>query len=212
MAIKTSATTKNIDKVIQRAREKYSEVMASEHIGVDIKINGVVSKGQVEDNQRRTSLKEQQTKTMTCMLDTPVKRGYLIEMKADLDDEDYSIKGIVASIPTRTPVDWYFYALMFNTTVERRRNKIIYEPNGDIREVVPEVVDTIPAFVQRVGMRERQIDMGIDRDSVNQIITTTDCNIKKNDILYIGTDSYKITDIEELEKDIFSAFMTYYRE
>ena len=37
-------------------------------------------------------------------------------------------------------------------------------------------------------------------------------DIKKGDILYIGEDSYKITDIEELEKDIFSAYMTYYRE
>ena len=123
MATKVTSMTKNIDKVIQRAREKYSEVMASEHIGVDIKIDGVLTKGQVEDNQRRTSLKEQQTKTMTCMLDVPVKRGSLIEMKINSSDTGYSLKGLVASIPTRTPVDWYFYALMFNTVVERRRNK-----------------------------------------------------------------------------------------
>lgn len=212
MAIRSSSMTKNIDKVIQRAREKYSEVMASEHIGVDIKIDGILTKGQVEDNQRRTNLKEQQTKTMTCMLDCHVKRGSLIEMKIDDNDTDYSLKGLVASIPTKTPVDYYFYALMFNTVVERRRNKIIYEPNGDIKDVITEISDVIPAFVQRIGMRERQVDMGIDRDSVNEIITTINWDIKKGDILYIGHDSYVIDTVEELEKDIFSAYMTYYRE
>lgn len=208
----TSSLTKNIDKVVTKAREKYTEIMQSPHIGIDIRIDGMLTKGQMEDNQNRATLKEQQTKTMTCMLDVPVKRGSLVEMKNGDNDEGYSLKGIVASYPTKTPVDWFFYTLMFNTVVTRSRYKTIYAPNGDILEEQEIIREEIPAFVQRIGMRERQVDMGIDRDSVNEIITTNNWDIQKNDILYIGTDRYKITDIEELDKEIFGAYMTYYRE
>lgn len=203
---------RNIDKVVNKAREKYTDIMQSPHIGIDIKVDGQLTKGQSEDNQRRTTIKEQQTKTMTCMLDVEIHRGSLIEMKLNDKDENYSLKGIVASYPSRTPVDWFFYTLIFNTIVERHRNKIIYKPNGDIDDTIPEIIDKIPAFVQRIGMRERQVDMGIDRDSVNEIITTNDWDIQKGDILHIGKDKYKVTDIKELDKEIFNAYMTYYRE
>ena len=33
-----------------------------------------------------------------------------------------------------------------------------------------------------------------------------------DDILYIGPDRYKITDLEELDNDMISGYMTYYRD
>lgn len=202
----------NIDKVVRRARERYSDLMQSSYVGKNMRIDGVGTKGQVQDNKRSVTIKEAQTKICTCMLDVKVHRGSLVEIQPDEDIEGYSLKGVCNSIPNKTPVDFYFSVLLFNTTVIRRRYKPTYSPDGDVIEDATVIEDEIPCFVQRVGIRERQVDMGIDRDSVNEIITTIDWDIQKDDILYVGTDKYRITDIEELDKDIFSAYMTYYRE
>lgn len=126
--------------------------------------------------------------------------------------DEYTNKGIVTSNPNRTPVDYYFSVLFFNTTAQRRRNGYVYNEDGDIVDNQSNIIQDIPCYVERIGTRERQVDVGIDRNSVNKIITLSSFDIKKNDILYIGSDTYKITDIEELEKDFFSAYMTYYRE
>lgn len=126
--------------------------------------------------------------------------------------DEYPNKGIVTSNPDRTPVDYYFSVLFFNTTAQRRRNGYIYNEDGDIIDNQSNIIQDIPCYVERIGTRERQVDVGIDRNSVNKIITLSSFDIKKNDILNIGSDTYKITDIEELEKDFFSAYMTYYRE
>lgn len=207
-----SSTINVIDKVVKQARGMYDGYMESHYVSVDVRIDGIKTKGQCKDNERTTNIKEEHTKMVTCMLDVPVHRGSLVEMQADDLDTEYTRKGIVISVPNKTPVDFYFYTLLFNTTAERHRSQLTYNQDGDLVGNTPIVIDNIDCFVQRVGMRERQIDAGIDRNSVNQIITTNNWDIKKDDLLFIGSDRYKITDIEELDKEIFSAYMTYYRE
>lgn len=207
-----SSTINVIDKVVKQARGMYDGYMESHYVSVDVRIDGIQTKGQCKGNERTTNIKEEHTKMVTCMLDVPVHRGSLVEMQADDFDTEYSRKGIVISVPNKTPVDFYFYTLLFNTTAERHRSQLTYNQDGDLVGNNPIVIDNIDCFVQRVGMRERQIDAGIDRNSVNQIITTNNWDIKKDDLLFIGSDRYKITDIEELDKEIFSAYMTYYRE
>ena len=176
-----------------------------------MRIDGKETRGQIEENTRKATTKEEQTRTATCMLDVNVHRGSYIEIQGDINDTDYSQKGIVLTIPQRTPVDYYFTALIFNTTAVRHRSQLIYDEDGYVVSDNPLIMDEIECFVQRIGVRERQVDAGIDRDSVNEIITTKNWDLKKNDILYIGSDSYKITDIKELDKDIFYGYMTYYR-
>ena len=61
-------------------------------------------------------------------------------------------------------------------------------------------------------MRQRQIDVGIDSNAVNQIITSKIWDIQRNDILHIGSERYKITDLRELDKEICEGYMTFYRE
>ncbi len=207
-----NSTINVIDKVVKQARGMYDGYMESHYVSVDVRIDGIQTKGQCKDNERTTNIKEEHTKMVTCMLDVPVHRGSLVEMQADDLDTEYTRKGIVISVPNKTPVDFYFYTLLFNTTAERHRSQLTYNQDGDLVGNNPIVIDNIDCFVQRVGMRERQIDAGIDRNSVNQIITTNNWDIKKDDLLFIGSDRYKITDIEELDKEIFSAYMTYYRE
>lgn len=207
-----NSTINVIDKVVKQARTMYDGYMESHYVSVDVRIDGIQTKGQCKDNERTTNIKEEHTKMVTCMLDVPVHRGSLVEMQADDLDTEYTRKGIVISVPNKTPVDFYFYTLLFNTTAERHRSQLTYNQDGDLVANNPIVIDNIDCFVQRVGMRERQIDAGIDRNSVNQIITTNNWDIKKDDLLFIGSDRYKITDIEELDKEIFSAYMTYYRE
>ncbi len=207
-----NSTINVIDKVVKQARGMYDGYMESHYVSVDVRIDGIQTKGQCKDNERTTNIKEEHTKMVTCMLDVPVHRGSLVEMQADDLDTEYTRKGIVISVPNKTPVDFYFYTLLFNTTAERHRSQLTYNQDGDLVANNPIVIDNIDCFVQRVGMRERQIDAGIDRNSVNQIITTNNWDIKKDDLLFIGSDRYKITDIEELDKEIFSAYMTYYRE
>ncbi|WP_133965102.1 hypothetical protein [Eubacterium limosum] len=207
-----SSTINVIDKVVKQARGMYDGYMESHYVSVDVRIDGIKTKGQCKDNERTTNIKEEHTKMVTCMLDVPVHRGSLVEMQADDLDTEYTRKGIVISVPNKTPVDFYFYTLLFNTTAKRHRSQLTYNQDGDLVGNNPIVIDNIDCFVQRVGMRERQIDAGIDRNSVNQIITTNNWDIKKDDLLFIGSDRYKITDIEELDKEIFSAYMTYYRE
>lgn len=207
-----NTTIRVIDKVIEQARVRYGELMQSEYISVGLRIDGAITRGQTQDNDRMTNIKEENTKQMTCMLDVDVKRGSYVEMQIDSTDVDYSKKGIVISVPIKTPVDYLFSTLLFNTTVELRRNQILYNADGDIIDNAPIIVKDIGCFVQRVSMRERQIDAGIDRNSVNQIITVKKWDIQKDDILFIGPDRYKITDLEELDNEIISGYMTYYRD
>ena len=126
-------------------------------------------------------------------------------------DDDYSLKGIVTTIPSQTPVDYYFYTLFFNTVVNRVRNEKIFDEDGNIVDNNPVIIDNIDCFVQRVGMRERSVDAGIDRNSVNQLITIKKWDIKVDDILTVGSDRYIVTDIEELDSDMLNVYMTYYR-
>lgn len=207
-----NTTIRVIDKVIEQARVRYGELMQSEYISVGLRIDGYVTRGQTQDNDRITNIKEENTKQMTCMLDVPVKRGSYVELQTGTTDVEYSKKGIVVSVPIKTPVDYLFSTLLFNTKVEIRRDQNLYDSDGDIIDNSPIITKDIGCFVQRVSMRERQIDAGIDRNSVNQIITVSSWDIRKDDILYIGEDRYKITDIEELDNDIFSGYMTYYRD
>lgn len=207
-----SAAIKVIDNVVLQAQERYKDYIKSKYIAVNLKIDGKKTRGQCKDNTNSRTIKEENTKMMTCMLDCPVHRGSLVEMQANRDDKGYSMIGIVTSVPNQTPVDYYYQTLFFNTRVDRYRRETVYDDDGDVVSDKPIVVKDIPCFVERIGMRERQIDAGIDRNSVNELITTKDVDLDIDDVLFIGNDHYIITDIEELDRDILTAYMTYYRE
>lgn len=207
-----SAAIKVIDNVVLQAQERYKEYIKSKYIAVNLKIDGKKTRGQCKDNTKSRTIKEENTKMMTCMLDCPVHRGSLVEMQANREDKDYSVIGIVISVPNQTPVDYYYQTLFFNTRVDRYRRETVYDDDGDVVSDKPIIVKDIPCFVERIGMRERQIDAGIDRNSVNELITTKDVDLDIDDVLFIGNDHYIITDIEELDRDILTAYMTYYRE
>lgn len=206
-----SSMVNSINKVVEKARIKYEDLMQSQYVSKEIRIDGVISKGQLEDSSRYTDDKSQRLKKMTCMLDVPVKRGSFVEIKQNPDDTTYTLLGVVYDEPNITPVDYYFTALLFNTVATRHRSQLIYDEDGYVVSDNPLIEDKINCFVQRIGVRERQVDAGIDRDSVNELITTKNWDLKKNDILYIGSDSYKITDVKELDEDLFYGYMTYYR-
>lgn len=205
-----SSITNSIDKVVLNAREKYEELMQSQYVSVEMRIDGVETRGQLEENVRKDTTKEQYTRTCTCMLDVNVKRGSTIEIKP-VGETEYTQQGIVLTIPSRTPVDYCYTALLFNTKVKRYRKQLLYSPEGYVIGDKPLIEDEIPSFVQRIGMRERQINAGIDSNSVNEIITSKKWDIKLDDILYIGDDSYIVTDIRELDEELFYGTMTYYR-
>lgn len=207
-----SAAIKVIDNVVLQAQERYKDYIKSKYIAVNLKIDGKKTRGQCKDNTDSRTIKEENTKMMTCMLDCPIHRGSLVEMQANRDDKGYSLTGIVTSVPNQTPVDYYYQTLFFNTKVDRYRRETIYNDDGDVISDKPIVIKDIPCFVERIGMRERQIDAGIDRNSVNELITTKDVDLTIDDVLFIGKDHYIITDIEELDKDILTVYMTYYRE
>ena len=206
-----SSIVKSIDKVVLNARTKYNDIMSSEHVAKDIRIDGYETRGQVEENTRKTTTKEEYTRTVTCMLDAEVKRGSLIEIR-DTGEIEYKYQGVVTSVPNRTPVDFYFQCLLFNTVAHRYRHQYLYSDDGYVLENSPLIIDDIPCFVQRIGQRERQINVGIDRDSVNEFTTTKNWDIQKGDILHIGSDRYKITDLQELDEELLCGYMTYYRE
>lgn len=206
----STSIVSTINKVVSQAQERYSEYIESDFIATDIKIDGVPTRGQVKDKSSAWTLKEENTKMMTCELDINVQRGSYVEMK-NRGDDDYSLKGIVITIPSQTPVDYYFYTLFFNTVVNRVRNEKIFDEDGNIVDNNPVIIDNIDCFVQRVGMRERSVDAGIDRNSVNQLITIKKWDIKVDDILTVGSDRYIVTDIEELDSDMLNVYMTYYR-
>ena len=201
-----------IDRVVEQAREQYELLLESQYVSNRMRIDGYETRGQMEDNQRMVTTEEKSTKTATCLLDVPCKRGSFVEIQKAPDDEEYSLKGIIMTEPNRTPVDYYFNVLLFNTTAVRQRQQLEYDEDGYIVADSPLIQDEILCFVNRVGMRERQLDAGIDRDSVNEVITTNDHDIKIDDLLIIGHDKYKVTDIKELDKDIFHGYITYYRE
>lgn len=205
-----SNKAKVIDNIVQQAKRQYEELMESQHIAIDMLIDGQPTKGQLEENMRKDTTKEQYTRTCTCMLNVDVHRGSSIKLKVRGED-DYSMEGIVLTIPTKTVVDNYFTALLYNTKVTRYRKQLLYSPEGYVIGDEPLIEDEIPCFVQRIGMRERQVNAGLDSNSVNEIITLKKWDIQLNDILHIGKDTYIVTDIKELDKELFYGAMTYYR-
>ena len=170
-----SSIVGSIDRVVSSAIDKYNDILQSEHVSKNIIIDGKESRGQVEEKKKQITTEDEYTRTCTCMLDTPVKRGSFIQIENN-DKTGYDL-GIVKSVPNRTPVGV-----------------------------------GIPCFVSRVGTRQRQIDVGIDSNAVNQIITSKIWDIQRNDILHIGSERYKITDLRELDKEICEGYMTFYRE
>lgn len=207
-----SQTSITIGNVVKQARIKYEELMQSDYIAIETRIDGVHSRGQSKEADSIYSTQDKNSKLMTCLLDIDVHRGSLVEMKSDENDEDFSVKGIVTSIPNTTPVDKYFTVLFFNTEIIRKRKGYQYNSDGDVVSDDAEYIENIPCYIERVGMRERQVNVGIERNSVNKLITHKSWDIKKDDVLYVGDNSYRITDIEELEEDMLTAYMTFYRE
>lgn len=201
----------NIDSVVEQARELYESMKDSKYVFSKMIIDGQETRGQIKDKERITNLKEENTKNATCLLDCKVKRGSVVDIYPTEEDGEI-LHGIVMTIPNRTPVDYYFSILIFNTTVDRVRIRHVYNDDGDIVDTEESVIADIPVFVQRVGMRERTIDAGIDRNSVNRMYSAYTWDIKKDDLLRIGEDTYIITDIEELDKEVLNCYMTYYRE
>ena len=206
-----SSVVKTIDKVVEQAHALYSNYIISDYIAVDVMVDGVKTRGQCKDQTNAWTLKEECTKEMTCELGIPVHRGSYIQMKKTRDDTDYTMSGIALTTPTETPVDFLYNTLFFNTVVKRYRKDELFDTDGNVIGDNPMKIDKIDCFVQRVGMRERQIDAGIDRNSVNQLITIRTWDIKINDLLYVGNNRYIVTDIEELDEEILSLYMTYYR-
>ena len=207
-----SQTSVTIGNVVNQARIKYEELMESDYIAIETKIDGVISRGQAKEAESIYNTQDKNSKLMTCLLNIDVHRGSFVEMKKDENDADFSMKGIVTSIPNTTPVDKYFTVLFFNTEITRKRKNYIYNPDGDVILDDSDYIEKIPCYIERVGMRERQVNVGIERNSVNKMVAHKDWDIQKDDILYVGDNSYRITDIEELEKDMLVAYMTFYRE
>lgn len=205
-------TSVTIGNVVEQARKKYEELMQSDYIAIETKIDGVLSRGQSKEADSIYSTQDKNSKLMTCLLDIDVHRGSLIEIKTDEYDENFSTKGIVTSIPNTTPVDKYFTVLFFNTEITRKRKRYQYNPDGDVVSDNAEYIEHIPCYIERVGVRERQVNVGIERNSVNKLIAHKSWDVKKDDVLYVGDNAYRITDIEELEKDMLTAYMTFYRE
>lgn len=200
-----------ISKALAKAGKTYDEVMQTPEIAFDIRIDGVMTRGQVKDNERLNTSKEQYTKTLTCGKKTAVKRGSYVEIQRNSSDTELSQKGIVITEPNETPIDKYFTALLFNTEVTRYRYKTIYNEIGDIIGKEIEKQDTIPCFVQKITRSERMLDSGIERDSVNELTTLKKWDIKVDDVLQIGEQKYKVNDFNEIDKDVCICYMTFYR-
>lgn len=205
-----SIDTGIIDEVVELALENYKDVMASPYVGTDIKIDGVLTKGQVQDQERMTNTKEESTKVMTCLLDVDVKRGSYVEIKRE-SDGDFDLKGIVMTIPNKTSVDYYFTTLLFNNEVIRSRKVPLYNDDGDLIGYDDVSKEPIHCFVQRISASQRKFDAGIERESVNELIALKTADIQVNDLLDIGLSRYKVIDIEELEQDILKCYMTFFR-
>lgn len=205
-----NSLVKSIDRVVESAREKYDSIMESNYVARDMKIDGVLTRGQTEEQKKRTTTEDEYTYTVTCQLGSNVRRGSHIEIKSP-DGDEWQV-GMVTSIPQKTPVDYLFYVLIFNTEMRRYRKQFQYSEDGYVIGDKPLIVDDIPCFVQRVGMRQRQVDVGIDSNAVNEFRTLKQWDIQKGDILEVGSERYKVTDLKELDKDICQGYMTFYRE
>lgn len=206
----SSSMTDSIGRVITSAVTKYNDIMESDYVGKNMKIDGVPTRGQMEEVSHKNTIEDEYSRTVTCKLDVSPHRGSKIEIMNN-DGTGYD-SGIVTTIPNKTPVDYYFSVLLFNTVAKRYRKQFMYSEDGYVIGNNPLIEDSIPCFVQRIGMRQRQIDVGIDRNAVNEITTLKKWDIQKGDILHIGSDKYKITDLKELDDEICQGYMTYYRE
>lgn len=206
-----SIKREQLSKSLARASKIYEEVIQTPEIAFDVRIDGILTRGQVKDNERLSTSKEQYTKTLTCLKNINVKRGSFVEIQATLDDDELKQKGVVVTTPNETPIDKYFTILLFNTEVTRYRQKNKYNEVGDIIDKSIEKQDTIPCFVQKISRSERMLDSGIERDSVNELTTLKSWDIQINDILEIGEQKYKVNDFNEVDNDVCICYMTFYR-
>ena len=76
-----SSIVSSIDRVVSSAIDKYNDILQSEHVSKNIIIDGKESRGQVEEKKKQITTEDEYTRTCTCMLDTPVKRGSFIQIE-----------------------------------------------------------------------------------------------------------------------------------
>lgn len=199
-----------IDSAGKEVRDLYNQLLESDLVGKTLIIDGQRTRGQIKDKERVTNTREENTKTVTCRLDCSVKRGSSITIVPS-DDSEQELQGVVQSVPNKNPTDYYFTVLLFNSVVERQRITYVYNDDGDIVDEKIDSIKNIPAFVERIGIRERQVDVGIDRNSVNRMYSTYEWDIKKGDIIVIKSNKFLVNDIEELDEEVLNVYMTYYR-
>ena len=108
-----SSIVSSIDRVVSSAIDKYNDILQSEHVSKNIIIDGKESRGQVEEKKKQITTEDEYTRTCTCMLDTPVKRGSFIQIENN-DKTGYDL-GIVKSVPNRTP---FYYLILLLRDIE----------------------------------------------------------------------------------------------
>lgn len=191
----------DLNKTIKDARKIYYEVM--DEIGVDCLINGTVStKVLYKDFENPENELKTHCKTTNLKVTVSIKQGDAIQFSKLNEATNVVVYhyGLCFSEPTQDPVSSTANVLIFNSQIDRKRIKNVYNIDRTIKSVDELSLPNVKVYIERINYNENFQDIGLQNDLKFKLVCNITNDIKENDIIIYNSKEYIVTNIEDKTK------------
>lgn len=141
-------------------------------------------------------------KEATFLHTTVAKRGSIIEFPN-------GSKAIVYNIPNDDIVINSARIVIFNNNIDFFRPRVEYDetPNsptyGDVKEILFMIEQSVPVFIEKIGVDFRNQDVGLLHDTVYRVIgSQNQIDTKVGDVVMVEGGYYEISDVDTLTSGV----------
>lgn len=141
-------------------------------------------------------------KEATFLHTTVAKRGSIIEFPN-------GSKAIVYNIPNDDIVINSARIVIFNNHIDFFRPRVEYDENpnsptyGDVKEMLFMIEQSVPVFIEKIGVDFRNQDVGLLHDTVYRVIgSQNQIDTKVGDVVTVEGGYYEISDVDTLTSGV----------
>lgn len=141
-------------------------------------------------------------KEATFLHTTVAKRGSIIEFPN-------GSKAIVYNIPNDDIVINSARIVIFNNNIDFFRPRVEYDENpnsptyGDVKEILFMIEQSVPVFIEKIGVDFRNQDVGLLHDTVYRVIgSQNQIDTKVGDVVMVEGGYYEISDVDTLTSGV----------
>jgi len=141
-------------------------------------------------------------KEATFLHTTVAKRGSIIEFPN-------GSKAIVYNIPNDDIVINSARIVIFNNHIDLFRPRVEYDENpnsptyGDVKEMLFMIEQSVPVFIEKIGVDFRNQDVGLLHDTVYRVIgSQNQIDTKVGDVVTVEGGYYEISDVDTLTSGV----------